>query len=432
MFDTFIVDPMINALLMFYDLLGNNYVLAIAVFTIVIRLITLPLNIRQQKSMQKTQEMQPQIQAIQKKYKDNPQRMQEEFKKIGYNPTESLTGCLPLLIQMPILFGLYRAIIVTLGSTPQSLFELTQRAYNFIDLTPLLPVANKFLWLNLGQPDPYFILPVLVFATMWAQQKILTPQTPKDPKKKGKDDNPAAAMSKSMQTTMPLMFGFFSLSFPSGLSIYFVLANIIGIGQGYYTRYITKKEKEETKQNKSSLPPPSSADQAVAEGIGSRVFGDCREFFRIHRVNHRSHRKRIQDRSVNANLPEDRKRASTIMKQEIEAKGPSVEEAIASGLSKLSVKRDDVDVEILDEGRRAILGIGGRDAVVRLTVLTSPETAPQSEQKTKPIKEEAKSIPTSPSLPRVSKNHQSFPKKIRKPRLLLTLKSHRKYRLLMR
>ena len=135
MFDTFIVDPMINALLVLYDLLFNNYVLAIAVFTILIRLITLPLNLRQQRSMQKTQEMQPQIQAIQKKYKDNPQRMQEEFQKIGYNPTESLMGCLPLLIQMPILFGLYRAIIVTLGSTPQAMFELTQRTYPFIDLT---------------------------------------------------------------------------------------------------------------------------------------------------------------------------------------------------------------------------------------------------------------------------------------------------------
>ncbi len=270
MFDTFIVDPMINALLMFYDFLGNNYVLAIAVFTIVIRLITLPLNIRQQKSMQQTQEMQPQIQAIQKKYKDNPQRMQEEFKKIGYNPTDSLMGCLPLLIQMPILFGLYRAIIVTLGSTPQSLFELTQRVYPFLDLTPLLPVANKFLWLNLGQPDPYFVLPILVFGTMWLQQKLLTPQTQTDKNKNGKDDNPAAAMSKSMQTTMPLMFGFFSLSFPAGLSIYFVLANVIGIGQGYYTRHITKKEKEQkAAAKKSSLPPPSSADKAIAESTAA-------------------------------------------------------------------------------------------------------------------------------------------------------------------
>lgn len=275
---------MINALLMFYDLLGNNYVLAIAVFTIVIRLITLPLNIRQQKSMQKTQEIQPQIQAIQKKYKDNPARMQEEFKKIGYKPTESIMGCLPLLIQMPVLFGLYRAIIVTLGSTPQSLFELTKSVYPFIDLTPLLPVANKFLclpfmnsipvlhggcWLNLGQPDPIYVLPVLVFSTMWLQQKLMTPQTQPDKNKKGKDDNPAAAMSKSMQTTMPLMFGFFSLSFPSGLSIYFVLANIIGIGQGYYTRRLTIKEKEALQAKKSSLPPPSSADQAVAETVGT-------------------------------------------------------------------------------------------------------------------------------------------------------------------
>ncbi len=269
MFNTFIVDPMINALLLFYDLLGNNYVLAIAVFTIVIRLITLPLNLRQQKSMMQTQEMQPQIQALQKKYKDNPARMQEEFKKIGYNPTDSLMGCLPLLIQMPILFGLYRAIIVTLGSTPQSLFELTQRAYPFIDLTPLLPVANKFLWLNLGQPDPYFILPVLVFATMWLQQKLMSPPTDDKKKGKAKDDNPAAAMSKSMQTTMPLMFGFFSLSFPSGLSIYFVLANIIGIGQGYYTRRVSQQEKEKREAEKSALPPPSSADKAIVASTTS-------------------------------------------------------------------------------------------------------------------------------------------------------------------
>jgi YidC/Oxa1 family membrane protein insertase len=272
MFDTFIVNPMINALLVLYDLLFNNYVLAIAVFTILIRLITLPLNLRQQRSMQRTQEMQPQIQAIQKKYKDNPQRMQEEFQKIGYNPTESLMGCLPLLIQMPILFGLYRAIIVTLGSTPQAMFELTQRTYSFVDLTPLLPVSNFFLWLNLGQPDPFYILPILVFGTMYLQQKLLSPQTQKTDKKDDKND-PAQAMSRSMQTTMPLMFGFFSLSFPSGLSIYFVLSNLIGIGQGYYMRRVTGKEKEEaqTKKGKTKIvdqqpePEPSSADMAVAE-----------------------------------------------------------------------------------------------------------------------------------------------------------------------
>lgn len=280
MFNTFIVDPMINALLVLYDLLFNNYVLAIAVFTILVRLVTLPLNLRQQRSMQKTQEIQPQIKKIQEKYKDNPQRMQEEFKAIGYNPTESLMGCLPLLIQMPILFGLYRAIIVTLGSTPQAMFELTQRTYSFIDLTPLLPVSNFFLWLNLGQPDPYYILPILVFSTMWLQQKLLTPQTA--PNKDKKDNDPAQAMSKSMQTTMPLMFGFFSLSFPSGLSIYFVLSNLIGIAQGYYMRYITAKEKAEAAAKKGKGkknvvlvdPEPSSADVAVAEPAESKPKSD--------------------------------------------------------------------------------------------------------------------------------------------------------------
>ena len=113
--DTFIINPMTNALLLLYDLLSNNFVLAIAIFTVLIRLVTLPLNLRQQKSSIKMQEMQPQIQAIQKKYKDNPAKMQEEFKRIGYNPAESLAGCLPLLLQFPILIGLYRAIIVLLG-----------------------------------------------------------------------------------------------------------------------------------------------------------------------------------------------------------------------------------------------------------------------------------------------------------------------------
>jgi YidC/Oxa1 family membrane protein insertase len=198
--------------------------------------------------------MQPQIQAIQKKYKDNPQKMQEEFQKIGYNPADTLTGCLPLLIQMPILIGLYRAIIYSLGSTPQALFELTQRVYSFIDLTNLLPISNKFLWMNLGQPDPWFVLPVLVFATMFLQQKLMTPATQKQGKDKKQDDNPAAAMTQSMQWTMPIMFGFFSLQFQSGLSIYFILSNIIGIGQGYYMRNSMAQLKVEAESKKKTAP----------------------------------------------------------------------------------------------------------------------------------------------------------------------------------
>ncbi len=245
MWDSLIVNPMIIALLFFYDLLGNNFILAIAVFTVVIRLITLPLNMRQQRSMMRTQEIQPQIQAIQKKYRDNPQKMQEEFRRIGYNPADTLTGCLPTLIQFPILIGLYQAIIIVLGSTPQSLFELVPRVYSAINLTPLIPVSNKFFWMNLSQPDPFFVLPIVVFASMFIQQKLLTPST----KGQNQQDNPAAAMTQSMQYTMPLMFGFFSLQFPAGLSIYFIMANIIGIFQGLYMRRITDREKAERAAN---------------------------------------------------------------------------------------------------------------------------------------------------------------------------------------
>lgn len=242
MWETLIVNPMINALLMFYNLLGQNFVLAIAFFTILIRVITLPLNMRQQRSMMRTQEIQPQIQAIQKKYKDNPQKMQEEFRKIGYNPADTLTGCLPTLLQFPILIGLYQAIITVLGTTPQALFELIPRTYPAINLSKLIPVDNMFLWLNMSQPDPFFILPVLVFASMFVQQKLLTPAQPKN---QNAQDNPMAGMTQSMQYTMPLMFGFFSLQFPSGLSIYFILANLIGIAQGLYMKRITDREKAE-------------------------------------------------------------------------------------------------------------------------------------------------------------------------------------------
>jgi len=246
MFDAF-YNILTESLLLLYQFLGHNYILAITVFTVIIRLITLPLNLRQQRSMLQTQEMQPQIQAIQKKYRDNPQKMQEEFAKIGYNPADALMGCLPTLIQFPILIGMYRAIQYTLGSTPLDLYELSLRT-GLVDLSKLLPISNKFLWLNLAQPDPLYILPILVGGGMYLQQKLFMPANTNQNDK----DNPTAAMSRSMLYTMPLMFGMFSLSFPSGLSIYFVVSNLIGIGQGY----ITRRSMDRLKAEAAKRPKP--------------------------------------------------------------------------------------------------------------------------------------------------------------------------------
>jgi YidC/Oxa1 family membrane protein insertase len=273
MWDLLIINPITNALLWLYGALGNNFIVALAVFTVFTRVLMLPLNLRQQRSMAKTQEMQPQIKAIQKKYKDNPQKMQEEFQRIGYNPAESLSGCLPMLATMPILFGLFQVLRLVLGSTPQTLFELTQRVYAGIDLTNLLPIDSNFLWLNLGQPDPLFVLPILVFVTMFVQTKFTSPSAGKKDDDKnskkggGKDqqDDPAAAMSQSMQYTMPIMFGFFSLSFQSGLSIYFVLSNLIGIAQGLYTRRVMAAEKEALAQQKGLKAMGMKGDDVISE-----------------------------------------------------------------------------------------------------------------------------------------------------------------------
>ena len=272
MWDSFVIDPMVNALLVLYGFLGHNFVLAIAVFTILVKLLTLPLNLKQQRSMLSTQEMQPQIKEIQTKYKDNPQKMQEKFKEIGYNPTDSLMGCLPMLVQMPIMIGLYRAIIYVLGTTPMALFGLTQRVYPSIDLAQLLPINSHFLWLNLGAPDPLYILPVLVAGTMYLQQKVMAPDKKKDDGKKGKGkdkkDDPMAGMTQSMQYTMPLMFGFFSLQFQAGLSIYFVMSNLIGIAQGLYVKKAMAKHKAEAaeaKRKKNGMVVEGEIVESISE-----------------------------------------------------------------------------------------------------------------------------------------------------------------------
>lgn len=270
-------DAFTNALLVFYRYLGGNFFIAIAVLTVIIRLATLPLSLRQQRASMKMQAVQPQVQAIQKKYRDNPSKMQEEFRKIGYKPAESLMGCLPLLIQFPILIALYQAILRLLGSTPQSLLELSSSVYGWVDnlvsLPSLLPISNKFLWLNLAQPDAIYILPILVFATTYLQTKLFspTPQPKTGDKKKAADENPMAGMTQSMTYTMPIMFGFISLSFPAGLSIYYVISNVLGIAQSAYLRRNMDKEKAAAAQiTANNVEAVAETTQATAPEATSK------------------------------------------------------------------------------------------------------------------------------------------------------------------
>jgi YidC/Oxa1 family membrane protein insertase len=231
MFDTiwnsFILDPMVNLLLWFYGLLGQNYLLAIIVFTALTRLITYPLTMQQQKSTTSMQEMQPQLNKLKEKYKSDQETLNrktmELYQEAGINP---LGGCLPMLVQFPILIGLYNAMRLSLAAAPMELITLSQHIYQPVpdwlrwlpDAASQIPLNSRFAWLNLASPDPLFILPVVVFVTTWLQNKLITPPS---------SDPQQAAMAQSMQLTMPLMIGYFALNFPSGLAIYWVVGNII-------------------------------------------------------------------------------------------------------------------------------------------------------------------------------------------------------------
>jgi len=229
----FLLNPFITILALLYSLFGNNIVLAITALTVVIRLATSPLLLQQQRSTEAMQVLQPQIKKLQEKYKGDREKISqaqmELYREYKINP---LGGCLPLLVQLPILFALYGAITYGLGATPYQVVDLSGRLL-IPGLDTLVPLDKLWLGLDLTQPPTVagfnaaaIILPLLVLVTTWLQSKLTIP--PVDPNDKS---NPAASMTRSMTTIMPLMFGFFALTFSVGLSIYFIVSNVVGIIQ---------------------------------------------------------------------------------------------------------------------------------------------------------------------------------------------------------
>jgi len=223
-----ILNPMLNSLLFLYQLLFNNFTLTILVFTVLIRLITYPLTAQQQKSTRKLAELQQSDawKKMQEKYGKDKEKMAQEqmklYQEAGVNPFGS---CLPTLIQFPVLIGLYQAINLAMAASPVALLDLSTHIYNFLpNAAHLVPLQNSFLWLNLGLPDPFYLLPLIVVVTTWLQSRVMTPAS-------GGGDPQAAQMSQSMAITMPLMIGWMSLQFPSGLSIYWVVSNVVSVVQ---------------------------------------------------------------------------------------------------------------------------------------------------------------------------------------------------------
>ncbi len=175
-----------------------SYGVAIIVLTILIKIVLLPLAVKQIRSMKGMQELQPKIQEIQKKYKGDRAKISAEMQKLYRdNHVSPLAGCLPLLIQMPFLVSIY--------------YALQGFAYD--------PAHESFLWLeSLAAPDATYILPVLSALSTWV---ISWQTTPKN----------VQGSQKTMLYIMPLFIGYISLSFPSGLVIYWVVCNIFQLVQ---------------------------------------------------------------------------------------------------------------------------------------------------------------------------------------------------------
>jgi YidC/Oxa1 family membrane protein insertase len=233
LFHLLLVDPMTNVLVALARLFGGNFGLAIIVFTLVMKFVTWPLTSSQYKQSRAMQAIQPQMQELQKKYKGkDPKKLQTEtmalYREAGVNPV----GCLiPMLVQFPIWIALYQVIRLSLGDTPESLVTLSGRLYPIPFIHQAVPLNNGLLYWNLGQPDTSYVLPFFVAASMYVQQKLITPTPAASATPQAQQQQQTAQM---MTWMMPLMFGFWSLTVPAGLALYWAVSNLSGIVLQYF------------------------------------------------------------------------------------------------------------------------------------------------------------------------------------------------------
>lgn len=221
----------LNAL---YGLFGN-YALTIIVFTIIIRLLIMPLFNAQLKSTEQMQEIQPLVNEIRAKYKDKPEVMNEKMQELySEHKISPAMGCLPLLIQLPIIWGL---------------FALLRNPTLYIsDPAMVIAAHEKFLWVqDLAQPD-LWILPVVAGAATFISMRITTMMNASAQAA----DNPANASMKAMQYFMPLMIVWMARTMPSGLTLYWIMSYIFQIFQSKYNQIQRKKRAAKKKQKKNA------------------------------------------------------------------------------------------------------------------------------------------------------------------------------------
>ncbi len=222
-----LLDPMINVLVVLNHALWGSFGLAVIAFTILIRFVTFPLTLRQLQQTRAMQALQPLVKDLQKKFTD-PKRRQEEmmkaYRQAGVNPL----GCLgPMVLQFPILIALFYAIRQTLAISPEALDNLSGHLYSWSYIQSAIPLEESFIGINLAEGASInvfnlnLLIVVLVGLATWAQSKTtVTVAT----------DERARTQQQMMQWMLPIMFMFFGLSFPSGVSLYWVVTSVVSVG----------------------------------------------------------------------------------------------------------------------------------------------------------------------------------------------------------
>jgi len=207
----FLAQPMLWTINWLYALVGN-YGVAIILMTLLLRILIWPLTRKSYVSTMAMQKMQPELQRVQKLYANDKMRLQMEMMKIYQtHKTSPMSGCLPMLIQIPIFFALYKALLI---SVPMR--------------------SAHFLWISdLAVMDPYFILPILMGATMWLQQYLQTP-------KQNTNVNDIAASTQRVMKWMPVLFTVLFAWMPAGLVLYWTVSNVFGILQMYIIKKTLK------------------------------------------------------------------------------------------------------------------------------------------------------------------------------------------------
>jgi YidC/Oxa1 family membrane protein insertase len=214
----------------------------IILFTLVIKLVTLPLTRKQLQSTKATQALQPKMRELQQKYGKDRQKLAEEqqkmYKEAGINP---LGGCLPLLIQLPILWALYQSLYVLAyryQGTPAPFLwipdlwipSLSAAEYQGINFQGTKWIQGTIQAQNYALLIAYFSLPLIMLVTQLLLQKMSQP--PKEPK--GGNQDSQSAMMNQMMMFMPIMFGYITLGLPAGLTLYWTVSNILSVGQQYF------------------------------------------------------------------------------------------------------------------------------------------------------------------------------------------------------